>query len=143
MKIKLRRLNYTIVCSNELVWNWFFFYRVTCRSGMCTTPLHVTSSQLIASEIFPVVVVKGLLYPGAAVNGLIHNMTVPSWDSLLDLYNLTGVKEASAVTDLQRLEVWQFYHPTPFVFWLLSIEVSYTGLKVKLNLLSHSLELLD
>ncbi|KAM1305094.1 hypothetical protein ACFX2F_022671 [Malus domestica] len=28
--------------------------RVPCRSGMCTTPLHVTSSQLIASEIFPV-----------------------------------------------------------------------------------------
>lgn len=80
-------------------------FRVTCRSGMCTTPLHVTSSQLIASEIFPVVVVKGLLYPGAAVNGLIHNMTVPSWDNLLDLYNLTSVKEASAVTDLQRLEV--------------------------------------
>ncbi|WVZ19958.1 hypothetical protein V8G54_007280 [Vigna mungo] len=72
---------------------------------MCTNPLHVTSSQLIASEIFPAVVVKGLLYPGAAVNGLIHDMTIPSWDSLLDLYNLTNVKEASAVTDLQRLEV--------------------------------------
>ncbi|XP_017422338.1 uncharacterized protein LOC124843691 [Vigna umbellata] len=80
-------------------------FRVSCRSGMCTNPLHVTSSQLIASEIFPAVVVKGLLYPGAAVNGLIHNMTIPSWDSLLDLYNLTNVKEASAVTDLQRLEV--------------------------------------
>ncbi|KAK7311867.1 hypothetical protein RJT34_10300 [Clitoria ternatea] len=80
-------------------------FRVTCRSGMCTTPLHVTSSQLIASEMFPVAIVKGLLFPGAAVNGLIHNMTVPSWDSLLDLYNLTSIKEASAVTDLQRLEV--------------------------------------
>ncbi|XP_014500164.1 uncharacterized protein LOC106761161 [Vigna radiata var. radiata] len=80
-------------------------FRVSCRSGMCTNPLHVTSSQLIASEIFPSVAVKGLLYPGAAVNGLIHNMTIPSWDSLLDLYNLTNVKEASAVADLQRLEV--------------------------------------
>ncbi|KAL2346731.1 hypothetical protein Fmac_000731 [Flemingia macrophylla] len=80
-------------------------FRVTCRSGVCTTPLHVTSSQLIASDLFPDVVVKGLLYPGAALNGLIHNMTVPSWDSLLDLYNLTNVKKASAVTDLQRLEV--------------------------------------
>ncbi|XP_027356199.1 uncharacterized protein LOC113865683 [Abrus precatorius] len=80
-------------------------FRVTCRSGVCTTPLHVTSSQLIASEIFPAVVVKGLLYPGAAVNGLIPNMSFPSWDNLLDLYNLTAVKEASAVTDLQRLEV--------------------------------------
>lgn len=72
---------------------------------MCSTPLHVTSSQLIASEIFPVVVVKTLLYPGAVANGLVKNMAVPSWDSLLDIYNLTSVKEASAVTDLQRLEV--------------------------------------
>ncbi|KAJ1410969.1 hypothetical protein SESBI_21503 [Sesbania bispinosa] len=80
-------------------------FRVTCRSGVCTTPLHVTSSQLIASEIFPVPIVKGLLYPGAAAKGLIHNMTIPSWDSLLDLYNLTGAKEAPAATDLQRLEV--------------------------------------
>ncbi|XP_061376445.1 uncharacterized protein LOC133318458 [Gastrolobium bilobum] len=80
-------------------------FRVTCRSGVCKTPLHVTSSQLIASEIFPVPVIKGLLYPGAAVNGLIHNMTIPSWDNLLDIYNLTSIKEASAVTDLQRLEV--------------------------------------
>jgi hypothetical protein len=45
------------------------------------------------------------LYPGAALNGLINNMTVPSWGSLFDLYNLTTIKEASAVTDLQRLEV--------------------------------------
>lgn len=81
------------------------FYRVPCRSGMCTTPLEVTSSQLIASEIFPTVVVKALLYPGAITNGLISNMTIPSWDNLLDLYNLTNVKNASAVTDLQRLEV--------------------------------------
>ncbi|CAJ2643520.1 unnamed protein product [Trifolium pratense] len=80
-------------------------FRVTCRSGVCTTPLHVTSSQLVASEVFPVPIIKGLLYPGAALNGLINNRTVPSWDSLFDLYNLTTIKEASAVTDLQRLEV--------------------------------------
>ncbi|PNX90721.1 hypothetical protein L195_g046846, partial [Trifolium pratense] len=79
-------------------------FRVTCRSGVCTTPLHVTSSQLVASEVFPVPIIKGLLYPGAALNGLINNRTVPSWDSLFDLYNLTTIKEASAVTDLQRLE---------------------------------------
>lgn len=72
---------------------------------MCTTPLHVTSSQLIASEIFPVPAVKALLYPGAVANGIIKNMTVPSWDNLLDIYNLTSVKEAPAVADLQRLEV--------------------------------------
>ncbi|MED6203808.1 hypothetical protein PIB30_118378 [Stylosanthes scabra] len=80
-------------------------FRVTCRSGTCTTPLHVTASQLISSEVFPVPIVKALLYPGAAVNGLFHNMTVPKWGHLLELYNLTNIKEASAVTDLQRLEV--------------------------------------
>ncbi|XP_030548348.1 uncharacterized protein LOC115753725 [Rhodamnia argentea] len=80
-------------------------FRVTCRSGMCSTPIQVTSSQLIASEIIPVPVVKALLYPGAVVNGLVKNMTVPSWNDLLDIYNLTTVKEASAVVDLQRLEV--------------------------------------
>ncbi|KAL5559318.1 hypothetical protein UlMin_035529 [Ulmus minor] len=80
-------------------------FRIPCRAGICTTPLHVTSSQLIASEIFPVTVVKALLYPGAAANGIIKNMTVPSWDNLFNIYNLTSVKEAPVVTDLQRLEV--------------------------------------
>lgn len=72
---------------------------------MCTTPMHVTSSQLIASDIFPVPVVKALLYPGALANSLIKNLTVPSWDNLLNLYNLTHIKDASAITDLQHLEV--------------------------------------
>ncbi|GLT80490.1 hypothetical protein SLA2020_519280 [Shorea laevis] len=80
-------------------------FRVPCRSGMCSTPIHVTSSQLIASEIFPVAVVKALLYPGAIANGLVRNMTIPSWNNLLNIYNLTNAKEAPAVTDLQRLEV--------------------------------------
>jgi len=80
-------------------------FRVPCRSGMCTSPIQVTSSQLIASEIFPVPVVKAILYPGAIVNGLINNRTVPTWDNLLNLYNLTSAKEASALPDLQRLEV--------------------------------------
>ncbi|GLT97636.1 hypothetical protein SLE2022_151910 [Rubroshorea leprosula] len=80
-------------------------FRVPCRSGMCSTPIHVTSSQLIASEIFPVAVVKALLYPGAIANGLVRNMTIPSWNSLLNIYNLTNSKEAPAATDLQRLEV--------------------------------------
>ncbi|CAN1828267.1 hypothetical protein LINPERHAP1_LOCUS32180 [Linum perenne] len=46
-------------------------FRVPCRSGMCTSPIHVTSSQLIASDIFPVPVVKALLYPGAVVNSVL------------------------------------------------------------------------
>jgi len=85
---------------------------------MCSTPIHVTSSQLIASEIFPVPVVKALLYPGAVVNGLVRNMTVPSWDKLLNIYNLTSAKEAPAVTDLQRLEVLLFNFSYPFFFEL-------------------------
>ncbi|XP_010491849.1 PREDICTED: uncharacterized protein LOC104769349 [Camelina sativa] len=80
-------------------------FRVPCRSGMCSSPIHVTSSQLISSEIFPVPVIKALLYPGAIVNGLATNMTFPKWENVLDIYNLTNVKEASAATDLQRLEV--------------------------------------
>ncbi|XP_057510181.1 uncharacterized protein LOC130792658 [Actinidia eriantha] len=80
-------------------------FRVPCRAGMCTTPIHVTSSQLIASEIFPVAVVKALLFPGAVINGLVKNMTVPSWDNVLNIYNLTDFKGAPSVTDLQRLEV--------------------------------------
>ncbi|KAI7987909.1 hypothetical protein LOK49_LG13G02563 [Camellia lanceoleosa] len=80
-------------------------FRVPCRAGMCTTPIHVTSSQLIASEIVPVGAVKALLYPGAVANGLIKNMTFPSWNNLICIYNLTDVKRASAMTDLQRLEV--------------------------------------
>lgn len=69
----------------------------------------MTSSQLISSEIFPVPMIKALLYPGAVVNGLAINMTFPKWENVLDIYNLTNVKEASAVTDLQRLEVRLFY----------------------------------
>ncbi|KAK4422176.1 hypothetical protein Salat_1799900 [Sesamum alatum] len=80
-------------------------FRIQCRSGMCTTPVQVTSSQLIASDVFPLPVVKGLLYPGAILNGLITNMTVPSWNNLLTIYNLTEIKDASPVVDLQRLEV--------------------------------------
>ncbi|KAF3685344.1 hypothetical protein FXO37_00715 [Capsicum annuum] len=79
--------------------------RVPCRSGICSTPMQVTSSQLIFSEIFPLPLVKAMLYPGAVANGLMTSRTVPSWDNLLNVYNLINVKEASAVTDLQRLEV--------------------------------------
>ncbi|KAL5729527.1 hypothetical protein ACHQM5_002466 [Ranunculus cassubicifolius] len=80
-------------------------FRVPCRSGMCTTPIEVTSSQLIVSEIFPMVIVKSILYPGALAKSLVKNMTIPSWDNLLNTYNLTGVKEATALPELQRLEV--------------------------------------
>ncbi|XVE95464.1 hypothetical protein REPUB_Repub02eG0099900 [Reevesia pubescens] len=70
---------------------------------MCSTPIHVTSSQLIASDIFLLPMVKALLFPRAIANDLFKNMTVPSWGNLLNIYNLTIIKEASAVPDLQWL----------------------------------------
>ncbi|KAL8226710.1 hypothetical protein R6Q57_016542 [Mikania cordata] len=81
------------------------FFRVPCRSGMCTSPIQVTSSQLVASDIFPIAAIKALLYPGAVFNDIIYNMSVPSWNNVLDKYNLTDIKGASAMPDLQRLEV--------------------------------------
>ncbi|KAI3729882.1 hypothetical protein L6452_18554 [Arctium lappa] len=81
------------------------FFRIPCRSGMCTSPIQVTSSQLVASDVFPVAAVKALLYPGAIFNDLIYNMSVPSWNNVLGMYNLTDIKGASAMPDLQRLEV--------------------------------------
>ncbi|XP_074571486.1 uncharacterized protein LOC141828037 [Curcuma longa] len=80
-------------------------FRIPCRSGLCTTPIQVTSSQLIANEIFPTPVVKALLYPGAVARSLAANKALPNWSSLLDTYNLTEAKNASPVVDLQRLEV--------------------------------------
>ncbi|KAK9075680.1 hypothetical protein SSX86_004008 [Deinandra increscens subsp. villosa] len=81
------------------------FFRIPCRSGMCTTPIHVTSSQLVANDIFPVAAIKALLYPGAVFNDLIYKMSVPSWNDVLNKYNLTDIKGATAMPDLQRLEV--------------------------------------
>jgi len=69
------------------------------------TPIHVTCSQLYASDIVPVGAVKALLFPGAVVHGLINSRTIPSWSSLVDIYNLTSVKDAPVIADLKRLEV--------------------------------------
>ncbi|GJM94183.1 hypothetical protein PR202_ga10805 [Eleusine coracana subsp. coracana] len=80
-------------------------FRVPCRAGTCTTPIQVTSSQLVSNEIFPPSVVKALLYPGAIGNNLTKSMTFPRWNDLFDIYNLTEAKNASALVDLQRLEI--------------------------------------
>ncbi|KAL6884555.1 hypothetical protein ACP4OV_010491 [Aristida adscensionis] len=80
-------------------------FRVPCRAGTCTTPIQVTSSQLVSNEIFPAPVVKAMLYPGAIVSSLTKNKTVPRWSDLCNMYNLTEAKNASAVIDLQRLEI--------------------------------------
>ncbi|KAF7036576.1 hypothetical protein CFC21_047205 [Triticum aestivum] len=80
---------------------------VPCRAGTCTTPIQITSSQLVSNEIFPPSVVKAMLYPGAIVRNLTTSMsmTFPRWSDLFDIYNLTEAKNASAVIDLQRLEM--------------------------------------
>uniref|UniRef100_A0A803LEE8 Uncharacterized protein n=1 Tax=Chenopodium quinoa TaxID=63459 RepID=A0A803LEE8_CHEQI len=84
---------------------------VPCRSGICITPVQVTSSQLIASEVLPVSFVKILLYPGAIVNALFNGISIPSYDDLLEIYNFTHVKEASAIIDLRHLEIL-FFSPS-------------------------------
>ncbi|KAK4590426.1 hypothetical protein RGQ29_020830 [Quercus rubra] len=80
-------------------------FRIPCRSGICRTPIQVTCSQLIASELFPTIVVKALLYPGAIANALFKNKTIPSYNNLLELYNMTNMKAALATSDLHRIEL--------------------------------------
>eukprot|EP00252_Welwitschia_mirabilis_P019341 TRINITY_DN4448_c0_g1_i1.p1 TRINITY_DN4448_c0_g1~~TRINITY_DN4448_c0_g1_i1.p1 ORF type:complete len:208 (+),score=31.49 TRINITY_DN4448_c0_g1_i1:273-896(+) len=80
-------------------------FRVPCRSGMCTSPLEVTSCQLVSSGAFPLVVVKALLYPGALIHNILHKSTIPSWEGLLEQYNLTSSQSASQSIDLRHLEV--------------------------------------
>ena len=130
VNISITEDNKVVYCCIWVRYLYFYFDRVPCRSGMCTTPLHVTSSQLIASEIFPVAVVKTLLYPGAAANSLVKNFTIPSWDNLLDIYNLTSVKEAPAVTDLQRLEVLFNNWSLPLLIVLMHIPIVWGSLQI-------------
>ncbi|KAG2589296.1 uncharacterized protein LOC120674186 [Panicum virgatum] len=80
-------------------------FRVPCRAGTCTTPIQVTSSQLVSNDIFPPAVVKAMLYPGAIVSSLTKSIAFPRWSDLFDIYNLTEAKNASEVVDLQRLEI--------------------------------------
>ncbi|XVF29340.1 hypothetical protein REPUB_Repub15cG0112400 [Reevesia pubescens] len=67
--------------------------------------MEVTSSQLIASELFPIYVVKLRLYQEAFVNTMIKNRAFPSYIKLLKLYNITNLRKPLATSDLQRLEV--------------------------------------
>ncbi|KAL5988956.1 hypothetical protein ACLOJK_027058 [Asimina triloba] len=67
--------------------------------------LEVTSSQLLASEIFPTTVVKAILYLRAVVNSVIYHKTIPKGDNMLTIYNFTDLKNVSTVPNLQRLEV--------------------------------------
>lgn len=80
-------------------------FRVPCGSGLCRSPIHLTCSQLIASELFPAFVAKALLYPGAIVNAFFKNESIPDYDNLLKLYKFTNLTTAPAASDLQRIEV--------------------------------------
>ncbi|XP_048233582.1 uncharacterized protein LOC125370808 [Ricinus communis] len=80
-------------------------FRAPCRIGICTSPILVTSSQLIATEICPEFVVKALLYPGAIAKAFIKNKNIPKYSELLKLYNLSNLKKGSIATDYHRLEI--------------------------------------
>lgn len=82
-------------------------HRVPCRSGTCTTPIGVTAPQLMACDLFPLVAIKALLYPGAIANALVKNEAIPSYNNL-KLHDPSAVKAADAMADLQRLEVSMF-----------------------------------
>lgn len=79
-------------------------HRVPCRMGICKTPLEVTSSQLIASEVFPLFIVKTLLYPGAFAKAICKQKSIPTYANLLKLHNFRA-RAMSATSDLQHLEV--------------------------------------
>ncbi|EPS58836.1 hypothetical protein M569_15977, partial [Genlisea aurea] len=81
------------------------FRSVECISGICTSPIQVTCSQLISSGILPVPLIKGLLYPGAILNGVITDFTLPSWSTLLTVHNMTQLRDAPLPVDIHRLEV--------------------------------------
>ncbi|PWA64268.1 hypothetical protein CTI12_AA343630 [Artemisia annua] len=76
-----------------------------CRIGTCSSPMELTCSELIASEVLPSGVVKPLLYPGAIGRAIINNKLIPKYKNLLDAYNLNNLKQAPSTTDLQYLEV--------------------------------------
>ncbi|KDO36866.1 hypothetical protein CISIN_1g037743mg, partial [Citrus sinensis] len=54
-------------------------FRIPCRSGKCTTPIEVTSFQLIISEVFPEFLSKVLLYPGAFASAIMKGKNIPRY----------------------------------------------------------------
>ncbi|KAK6148951.1 hypothetical protein DH2020_016476 [Rehmannia glutinosa] len=78
--------------------------RFPCRIGTCQTPIDIMACQWIVSGIFPQVVVKALLYPGAIKRSLMEATIIPSPDELLNSYK-SNMREPPAKTDLKQLEV--------------------------------------
>ncbi|KAI3455347.1 hypothetical protein Pfo_012010 [Paulownia fortunei] len=79
-------------------------FRFPCRIGTCETPIDIMACELIVSEIFPEVVVKALLYPGAIKRSFMEGSTIPNPDELLNSYK-SNMREEPATTDLKQLEV--------------------------------------
>ncbi|TYH48730.1 hypothetical protein ES332_D10G087400v1 [Gossypium tomentosum] len=103
-------------------------FRVPCRFGMCKTPIEVTTSQLMASELFPTYVVKVLLYPGAVANAIIKRRTLPRYSKLLKLYNISALRKSTAVSDLQRLEKYPNFFLQILAGSYLSVVGAFMGL---------------
>ncbi|XP_022953288.1 uncharacterized protein LOC111455879 [Cucurbita moschata] len=91
-------------------------FRVPCRgsslssssSPSCTTPLELTCSQLLSSQVFPAPVVELLLYPGAIAKAIFKNKPIPEFRSLPKIYKFIRMKTPPAspfTSDLHRLEV--------------------------------------
>ncbi|XP_022641939.1 uncharacterized protein LOC106773029 isoform X2 [Vigna radiata var. radiata] len=100
----------TLICS--IAFSIYFFiiifqvpiFSVPCRIGICKTPMEVTSSQLIASEVFPRSIVKILFYPGAVAKAICNQKTIPSYKNLLNIHQF-NTRAMSAASDIQHLEV--------------------------------------
>ncbi|KAJ8755883.1 hypothetical protein K2173_024428 [Erythroxylum novogranatense] len=80
-------------------------FRVPCRIGTCTSPLQLTTSQLIATEVFPAFSVKLLLYPGALAQAFIKKSALPSYSEFLKQYSFNILKKSPSTGDLNHLEI--------------------------------------
>lgn len=100
-------------------------FRFPCRMGTCETPIDVMTCQLIASKIFPEIVVKALLYPGAIKRFLMEGAAILSPTQLLNSYKF-NMRKTSATTDIKQLEVCSLSSFLPdyvflwFLMWILS-----------------------
>ncbi|GAA0164756.1 hypothetical protein LIER_39852 [Lithospermum erythrorhizon] len=78
--------------------------RFPCRIAACTSPMEVTSSQLIANEILPENIVKAFLFPGAAARAFLSGTSIPSYDKSLQVYKTSHHPNASSFSDFKYIE---------------------------------------
>ncbi|XP_062089815.1 uncharacterized protein LOC133796353 isoform X2 [Humulus lupulus] len=80
--------------------------RVPCRTGICRAPLEVTAAHLIATELFPSVAVKAMLYPGAIAHAFFNHNAIPTYHNFQKSFSFASFNSAPLTfDDLQRLEV--------------------------------------